>query len=136
MEIKFVNYELALNLKEKGFSEDCLAYYYPSGKLVYNWVGDDTIEKSGRCNYNDSKIPITNAPTLDQVLNWLLDEKKCFIEVVLGPNGFDANIYCNVQWVFDDNDELIYNFLTKLSNNTSSNQAYELGIKYILEEIL
>lgn len=136
MEIKFVNYKLALKLKEKGFADDCLAYYYPSGRLVYNWVGDDTIEKSGRCNYNNINIPITNAPLLSQALDWLLDKKRCFVEVVLEPEGFCANIYCNVQNTYVTSDELVYCFLTKLGESTSPIQAYEAGIKYLLDEVL
>lgn len=32
----FVPFELAKKLKEKGFKEECIAYYHADGELLYN----------------------------------------------------------------------------------------------------
>lgn len=32
----FVTFEIAKKLKEKGFREECIAYYHTDGELLYN----------------------------------------------------------------------------------------------------
>jgi len=63
MEKEFVNYEIALILKEKGFMEECFGFYYYDGtfekyRLVYEESSNDYLNS-------------INAPLWQQVLEWL-----------------------------------------------------------------
>ena len=88
----FVTFDIAKKLKEKGFIEDCIAYYHTDGELLYNrdqYRGGDY--KSLLRSYNSlPKNPIgceqTDAPTISQVLKWLREEKD--IDLVINPVFF------------------------------------------------
>ena len=70
MEKEFVPYELALELKELCFDEDCLAYFDP---LLCNDViiNNDCINpKPFLFNHNKSKI-VVSAPLYQQAFRWL-----------------------------------------------------------------
>ena len=89
----FVTFEIAKKLKEKGFREDCIAYYHTDGELIYNrdeYRGGDY--KSLLNSYNSlPKNPIgceqIDAPTISQVLKWLREGKKFVISIL--PASFD-----------------------------------------------
>lgn len=72
----FVSYEIALNLKEKGFNEPCIATYK-----------QETIGKGDRLqffvqpiNANDD-FTFVSAPLYQQVEEWLFKEYNIFIEI-------------------------------------------------------
>lgn len=83
----FVTFEIALKLREKGFREECIAYYHTDGELLYNrdqYRGGNY--KSLLRSYNSlPKNPIgceqIDAPTISQVMKWLREEKKLHIEL-------------------------------------------------------
>ena len=101
--MKFVDKQLAIKLKEKGFDKPCFGYYYietptgaTDGELVLNrypyrgGTYKETLERHidfqskevfvGYINKN-----IVDAPTIDQVLEWLREEKNIHITVNVLP---------------------------------------------------
>jgi len=74
----FVPYELAIKLKEKGFTEPCLSYYQPNIEGLVNqfYVSVDQPEV-----YEDTEHIITLAPLYQQVVDWFRDKKSKFIYI-------------------------------------------------------
>ena len=105
----FVTLEIALKLREKGFREECIAYYHTDGELLYNrdqYRGGNY--KSLLRSYNSlPKNPIgceqIDAPTISQVLKWLREEKKIHIEIGFGYYGFCWDLTLNIKYVKGDN---------------------------------
>lgn len=80
----FVSFEIAKKLKEKGFREECLAYYSKDSDFYYNtsYCSDvDCAFKSFNSRPNHICGKRIDAPTISQVLKWLREEKKLFIEI-------------------------------------------------------
>ena len=90
---EFVTYDIALKLKEKGFSEKCL-YHYFDNKLVSNTCKSDndnitTEDLLMSCNYlvsqfdtAGSNVVVSDAPTISQVLKWLREKKKLHVSIM------------------------------------------------------
>lgn len=70
----FVTYKVAKLLKKKGFNESCLGYYF-GDKLKYP-SELATTESQDKCQYITTGIL---APTLEQAINWLMDNHNIFI---------------------------------------------------------
>lgn len=129
----FVNFEIAKKLKEKGFKEECLAYYHTDGELLYNkdqYRGGDL--KSLLRSYNSlPKNPIgveqIDAPTISQVLKWLREEKGIHVCIALGEfsdwmydvSRVDGNMFCKAEDDFK-----------------SYEQAVLAGVNYCLENLI
>ncbi len=110
----FVSYEIAKQLVDNGFNEDCLAYYY---------VGMNP-EKEKPCllnvltkDFNRNGITFS-CPLHQQAIDWFREEHGIYIEVLLA-NVFDINKgwklnitetiyetgkYCESMGMFLDND--------------------------------
>lgn len=71
----FVPYELALQLKEKGFDEPCFAYYG-------NFTGIEYIpyEEYPCSNSSDLMKNRFTAPLYQQVTDWFYNEHRLFVE--------------------------------------------------------
>ena len=91
---EFVTFDIANILNEKGFKEKCLAYYdvLDNVGLLYNTQYTDDISpcqytdllfshNSGEGRQTDDSEYCVDAPTISQVVNWLLTEKDIFIDV-------------------------------------------------------
>lgn len=77
----FLNYKLSNILKEKGFNGPCYAHYY-YGEFHYNeaYCGRMTVNTLSYVHNNDDAYDgFTDAPTIDQVIKWLRNEKKIHI---------------------------------------------------------
>lgn len=95
MKEDFVSYDLAVKLKEKGFKEQCVAHYYPSGsELVFNQTAfrGAIVED---CLYSYNSLPVEcfgreliDAPTIHQVLKWLREENSLHIEIISSAYGY------------------------------------------------
>ena len=89
----FVPFELAVKLKEKGFREDCIAYYHTDGELLYNrdqYRGG--YYRSLLMSYNSlPKNPIgceqIDAPTITKVLVWLRKKKNIYITIFIDDDS-------------------------------------------------
>lgn len=80
----FVNFKLAQKLKEKGFCEQCLGYYTKDSNFYYNVSYGSDVEyafKSFNSRPNHICGKRIDTPTISQVLKWLREKKKLFIEI-------------------------------------------------------
>ena len=71
----FVPYEIAKQLKEKGFDEVCFTNYSKKGTLM---SVDST---SGSINTDLSDYEYCSAPLYQQVIDWLRDKHKLYISI-------------------------------------------------------
>lgn len=139
----FLTFEIAQKLKEKGFREECLAYYDVNDNvgLLYNTQYSDDIIP---CQYTDLLAShnigegmlvddsdyCVDAPFISQVLKWLRNEKKIFINV---------DVRTNLEWYYE-----VWNINKKLSvlGNVDFNksESYEksaiAGIEYVLNNLI
>lgn len=88
MENQFVSSEIAFKLKEKGFLNDCLGFYYYDGsfqkyRLVYNESSDEWVKT-------------INAPLWQQVIDWFRTEHNIDINIFVGVTHDDAT---PIQWI-------------------------------------
>lgn len=91
----FVTFEIAKKLKEKGFNDECHAYYEPLKHcLIFSRVFSTN---SLAENYN-----CVSAPTIEQVLKWLRNNKKTMISIL--PVAFNEKenkfnkYYCTIYY--------------------------------------
>ena len=121
----FVTYELAVKLKEKGFDEECLAYYTSEYTLYTNKVvlcDDKYLEVAEidyeEClrSYNTQKDrllrTIVDAPTISQVLKWLREEKKIYIVIAVNPT-------------LSTKDKIAYYYQVYSNSNGATSDYYE-----------
>lgn len=121
----YVSYETAKLLKEKGFNEECRAFYVKSKEC-----GIELFPAERSHNYNDNIYPRTSAPTIQMAMKWLR-EKEIFIEIThdIFPSSHTYKYHYSV-------------FCTKLEFYYSSNaynfyeEACEAAIKYCLENLI
>lgn len=131
-----VPFEIAKKLKEKGFIEECIAYYHTDGELLYNrdqYRGGDY--KSLLRSYNGlSKNPIgyeqIDAPTISQVLKWLREEKN----IILTPNPSYFKEDCCLGWDCDVWASGNYDYWCV--DYKTYEQATIAGIEYILDNLI
>lgn len=83
---EFVNYEMALALKELGFDEPCFTYYYNiTGKLRTNL----SIDINNDMNYMlNKKLGITLAPTFSQAFRFFREKYNMLANVYSNASGF------------------------------------------------
>ena len=121
MKENFIPYELAKKLEEKGFPMPTNVFYaaYDDEKTIclkkiqWNTPGIESI-----------------APSIEQVLKWLRNEKKIFINV---------DVRTNLEWYYE-----VWNINEKLSvlgnvpfnNSESYEEAAIAGITYIVDNLL
>lgn len=132
----FVTFEIALKLKEKGFIEECIAYYHTDGELLYNrdqYRGGDY--KSLLRSYNSlPKNPIgceqIDAPTTSQVLKWLREEKN----IILTPNPSYFKEDCCLGW--DCDVWICGNYIHCCEDYKIYEEAAIAGIEYVLDDLI
>jgi hypothetical protein len=134
--MEFVNKQLSLKLKEKGFDKPCFGYYYiktptgmNEGELVLNRYPyrnvtyEDTLKKHiGFINPN-----MVDAPTIEQVLKWLGEEKDFMVFPVYSKNT--SRWYCEI--VNADSLES-----EKLPLSDSYEDAAIAGIEYVIKNLI
>lgn len=131
----FVPFELAVKLREKGFNEQCLAYYTEDTEFYYNTSYGSDVESAFK-SFNSKPDTICgkriDAPTISQVLKWLRKEKKIHI---VCPFYEDKGFYYYVQKIgnaarivssFDDSDDCF----------DSAEQAALAGIEYVIDNLI
>lgn len=133
----FVNFDLAVKLKEKGYREKCFATYTPySGTLKFNEINTDqrptsyklNIEEFREC-YNYYKENNIDAPTISQVLKWLRDEKKIHIGFGHSPRKKWRYVIMYIDDRFYNNPTLAVDGFLKIE------QAALAGIEYTINLI-
>ena len=116
----FCDYDTCVALKELGYSEPTLAYYYgflSSKPLLYLVIDKDCMPEDGvnvfdllsnSNKYKDSKN--IDAPTLYEAQKWLREEKKIVVLV-----GFD---FCPII------SEIVYNWVIVVNGNSAKKSSY------------
>lgn len=94
--MKFVDKQIAIKLKEKGFDKPCFGYYYietptgfTDGELVlsrYYGRGGTFMDTLKRHDLPYTTSNIIDAPAIEQVLEWLREEKKIHVNVNALPS--------------------------------------------------
>ena len=132
----FVPYELAVKLKEKGFREKCLYRYRNYSKTLHpNQVETEFARKIEyseffKC-YNSYIDNDVDAPTISQVLKWLREEKKIFIDIrtSIDLNGKEHFSYY-----------IIHNKVSIREGYTDFDWKFELaalaGVNYCLDNLI
>lgn len=72
MNNEFVSYEIALELKELGFNEPCIAYY--NGRFLDFKIWNDDGCEASQINVNMDVGQCPNAPTFSQVFRWFREQ--------------------------------------------------------------
>ena len=81
----FVSYDIAVKLKEKGFKEECIAYYTTDMNFFYNTTLNSYVVtgfKSFNSNPNSICWKRIDVPTISQVLKWLRENKKLHVSIM------------------------------------------------------
>ena len=75
--MKFIDKQLAIKLKEKGFDRPCFGFYNPiqDELQLYCANNKDVTYKNILTSVYKNKV-LVDAPTIEQVLKWLREEKK------------------------------------------------------------
>jgi hypothetical protein len=92
MKDQFVPYEIAVKLKEKGFDEPCLGFYYDEGKFSFwNWT---VFNEYPHLTKNTAMImtDYISAPLWQQVIDWFR-EKHNLIMWVEARYGFKKKYF-------------------------------------------
>jgi hypothetical protein len=127
----FVSFSLAKKLKEKGFRWDCFAYYMPhSDELIYNvkpYKGV-TLYSFNSLRKELISSDFIDAPTISQVLKWLRDAKKIYLELVIAA---DAEYMCDIYKI---------DARTKCLGSTEYYKTYEaaalVGTEYVINNLI
>lgn len=70
---QFLPYEESLELKNIGFDEECLGFYYGKGKFSFFTFIETTQEGKKQSQTNESFV---TAPLYQQVFDWFLEKHK------------------------------------------------------------
>lgn len=120
---KYINFEIAKLLKEKGFDELTYASFSSDGKETYygyRTVGDDI-----------------SRPTLQMVVDWLLEVHHYYIQVMLDSwaCGGHMGYYVLIQRTDNDFEIMLQDFVDNVFYEKPE-YAYNDAIKYILENLI
>ena len=129
----FVSFDLAKKLKEKGFDGKVSAYYKDTNKIF----------NTGNASNLNILTGAHSAPTISQVLKWLREEKKIYVEpCILADADTDADgkvINEYTYWSFSvthvETGDMIYFEYERIDDKRFD--SYELaalaGIEYVLD---
>ena len=136
-----VSYDLAVELRDKGFNEPCMAAYniygvdeiefgYADGSPLRNSESDVCLFIGDRCD-DDSFVFVT-APTYGHVMKWFREVHNIFISIDIHSKDFEGNIrYCAD--IYKHGSRMILD--TPIICN-SYEEVAEVAIKYCLEKKL
>lgn len=132
----FVDFNLAKKLKEKGFKEKCIAYYWEKiNEHTASFVVLDDMPDDGVCildlisEHNKSEwSPFIDAPTISKVLKWLREEKKYHVYAAYG--AVSKFRYVIIQL---DNEDAKY---TIKRHFKTYEDAIMAGINYVINNII
>lgn len=125
----FVPFEIAKKLKEKGFKEQCLAYYTKDSNFYYNTSYGSDVENAFK-SFNSRPNHICgkriDAPTISQVLKWLRG-KDIMVFPIYSTNT--SRWYCSIV-----NADSLDTY--KLSLSDSYEEAALAGIEHVLDNLI
>lgn len=146
----FVTFELAKKLKEKGFYYKCVSTYDKDGMLGYNYIQPTSIRAIGfdecLCSHNVENDGCIDSPTISQVLKWLREIHKVYIEpCILADADTDGDgkiINEYIYWSFSvtniETGDMIYYEYEHVDDKRfdSYEQAAIAGIEYVLDNLM
>jgi hypothetical protein len=96
MEKEYIPYEQALDLKELGFDEPCLSFYWITGKFYitaeyHNYVGFHKQNQLGDYNYDS-----ISAPTFSQAFRWFREKYGLYHSIGL-DGSLENDVNCDYQ---------------------------------------
>ena len=135
--MEFITFEIAKKLKEKGFKEKCIAYYWEKiNEHTPSFVVEDKISEDGICildlisEHNKAEwSPFIDAPTISQVLKWLRKEKEIYLEIVIVVDG---EYMCDIYKINSRPIEC----LGSTEYFKTYEQAAIAGIEYVLDNLI
>ena len=94
MEKYFIPYEIALELKELGFDEPCLAFYWNTGKFYTTAEYPHSIETHKQNQLGDYNYDSTSAPTFSQAFRFFRDKYELYYTIEGSiKEGFQYFVY-------------------------------------------
>lgn len=111
----FVSFDLVKKLKEKGYTLDTAHHYDDNGGIVVSLVEFDE-----RCVYP--------CPEIHQVLKWLREDKKIFVEIVITPMGLYKPMIYDIGGFKKP--------YRDISPRINFNEAAIAGIEYCLDNLI
>jgi hypothetical protein len=132
--MKFIDKQLALKLKEKGFDRPCFGWYNTDNEILKLHLCEGTtrlvLEHPLNCEY------IIDAPTTDQVLEWLREEK--YINFGIFPYTYTAGVYYNLNLIWKINPDIkfeVEEYIVNIPYKTYDD-ACIAGIEYVIENLI
>jgi len=99
MEKEFVSYEIALKLKELGFDEPCLTYYYELTSNLRTHIGVDI---GNAWTYSENKkLGFTLAPLYQQAFKWIREKHNIDISINTIYSKYNENTIKQYSGVID-----------------------------------
>ena len=141
----FTTFNIAKKLKEKGFREECFAYYTSEYTLYNNMVVlcDDKYLEVAEIDYTESLTSnnsvrenkynnICDAPTISQVLKWLREKG---VDIYCTPYWHNKTDKYYVVCIVKDR---LYNYGAYIDDNDFNNyeSATLAGIEYSLDNLI
>jgi hypothetical protein len=135
--MKFVDKNLALKLREKGFNKPCFGFYNPIQDELQLYCSNDrdVTYKNILTSVYKNKV-IVDAPTIDQVLEWLREEK--YINFGIFPYTYTAGVYYNLNLIWKINPDIkfeVEDFIVNIPYKTYED-ACIAGIEYVIEHLI
>jgi hypothetical protein len=126
--MKFVSRDLAIKLKEKGFDRPCLGFYNPIQDELQLYCSNDrdVTYKNILTSVYKNKV-LVDAPTIEQVLKWLREEKDFMVFPVYSKNT--SRWYCEII-----NADSLESYKLPLSD--SYEDAAIAGIEYVINNLI
>ena len=121
----FVTFECAKKLKEKGFNNECHAYYEP----IKHCLNISRVFKTNTLAENYNCI---TAPTISQVLKWLRD--KFFLHISQKPYPCENGL----MWMYEIRkfNKYIVFVIANKTGFIKEEQATLAGIEYVLDNLI
>ena len=93
MEKEFIPYEQALALKELGFDEPCLAFFWNTGKFYTTAEYPHSIETHKQNQLGDYNYDSTSAPLYQQAFRWFREKHNIDSYHIAPTNNMFGNFY-------------------------------------------
>ena len=146
--MKFVDKQLSIKLRNKGFNKPCFGWYYINtptgmneGELILNTSKTRGVAYEDLlCSHNDNFIEYidnyVDSPTIEQVLEWLREEKD--IHIITTPEKIYDYICYGLQIIQFNSPK--HNFDTFRMNLSFDNIDYYdvciIGIEYAIINLI
>jgi hypothetical protein len=138
--MKFISKELSIKLKEKGFNRPCFGWYNTNNEALNLHLCEGTsrlvLEHPLYCEY------IIDAPTTDQVLEWLREDCGLYISMACSRNyDIDADgrkLGSWVYWWYEIHSHLSANLIYQEEEKEyeTYDEAILAGINFVVEHLI